>query len=136
MFTPLSVDKRVWPSISRIEGVEEQLGNAIRITRVQFKDEKHCSAKCGSGEFLGFDVADSFFLSTLSNCAFNDSGFLATKEEWWPKINEWHLFGLFGDAKAFSLFSDAKWAPEHAPTFVYGIWLDGGEGRGAGTYGT
>ena len=76
--------------------------------------------------FLGYDVATTGPISALSNCGFSTD----TKEEyverakaqWGPKLNKFHLFNEYFHAKEFKNYSNIE-VPEHAPFFVYGIWL-------------
>ncbi|PZN81338.1 MAG: hypothetical protein DM484_08555 [Candidatus Methylumidiphilus alinenensis] len=78
-----------------------------------------------SWEFLGYDVADQWMLSVLSNC-----GFLPGMDEvdklrsaCAPLLNKFHLFGNLKDAIFFKKFSDRRLRDDHAPCFVYGIWI-------------
>ena len=73
-------------------------------------------------DLLGYDVADYYLLSGLTNC-----GYVRTEEAaslapvWAPLLNEWHLFDNPEDATAFAAVT-AKRVPEHAPFFAYGIY--------------
>ena len=69
-------------------------------------------------EDLGFDVADRYLLSGLSNCAHPSERISALRLEWSSRVN------------SFGLISNPRWAgefvsivdrlvPEHAPFFVY-----------------
>jgi hypothetical protein len=73
--------------------------------------------------FLGFDVADEWLESGLTNRVFRpdveDPEML--RGRWAPCLNEYHLFPLFEAAEEFVKFSDAR-SPEHAPFYVYGLW--------------
>jgi hypothetical protein len=72
---------------------------------------------------VGYDVADAFLLSALTNCGFlpgyDDAGRM--RQEWGPYLNEFHLFRELKVASAFREMSDQRLAADHAPTFVYGI---------------
>jgi len=74
-------------------------------------------------QFLGFDVADAYLLSALTNCGFlpGKDNVEAMRREWAPHLNEFHLFSKLSIASAFRRFSDVRLAGDHAPTFVYGI---------------
>ncbi len=79
----------------------------------------------GEWQFVGFDVADTYLLSALTNCGFL-SGYdnaEALREQWAPHLNEFHLFSELSAASAFRRFSDVRLASDHAPTFVYGIHI-------------
>lgn len=72
---------------------------------------------------LGFDVADTWLLSALTNCGFlpgyDDIDRL--REHWAPHLNDNHLFTDLDAAIAFREMSDQRLAGDHAPTFVYAI---------------
>ena len=72
--------------------------------------------------FLGFDVGDGSMLSGLINCGYEDAERTALAEEWGPRLNEHHLLKDAESAFAFRLLSNRR-AAEHAPFFVYGLWL-------------
>jgi hypothetical protein len=72
-------------------------------------------------QFLGCDVGDGSLLSGLTNCGFGDQRETLTKE-WGPRLNEHHLFQDAESAFAFRLVTNRR-VPEHAPFFVYGLWL-------------
>lgn len=69
----------------------------------------------------GYDVADYFLLSGLTNCG---SPHWANPEEWSPRLNQYHLFQDAATAVDFKAEAD-KHVPEHAPFFVFALWLLG-----------
>lgn len=74
-------------------------------------------------QLVGYDIADAFLLSALTNCGFL-SGYddvNRMRQQWAPHLNEFHLFGDLRVASAFREMSDHRLASDHAPTFVYGI---------------
>lgn len=75
-------------------------------------------------ELLGYDVCDSWLLSGLSNCGFQPEkeDVNALRNTWGTRLNRYHLFQDYNDASEFTAFSDSR-VPEHAPFFVYGLWL-------------
>ena len=79
----------------------------------------------GEWQFVGFDVADAYLLSALTNCGFlpGQDKAEALRREWAPHLNEFHLFAELSAASAFRRFSDVRLASDHAPTFVYGIHI-------------
>jgi hypothetical protein len=82
------------------------------------------AARDSSWTFLGFDVSDQWLLSGLSNCGFlpeveDVSGLRA---QWGPQLNQYHLFDSFDAATAFKDLSNVR-VQEHAPFFVFGLWL-------------
>lgn len=77
-----------------------------------------------SWPFLGYDVADSALISGLSNCGFvsglDDSA--ALQAEWASRLNDHGLFVEWTDAAVFRKEIGIR-LPEHAPFFVFGLWL-------------
>lgn len=71
-----------------------------------------------SWTFLGFDVSDASFLSSLTNCHKN---FLAAKENKFF-LNKYHLFEEAEVADRFKDISNGT-IEDHAPFFVYGLWI-------------
>jgi hypothetical protein len=71
---------------------------------------------------LGFDVGDGGMLSGLMNCSYNAEERKGLVEEWGPWLNEAHLFADAEAAFEFRLLTNRRVA-EHAPFFVYGLWL-------------
>lgn len=73
--------------------------------------------------FLGYDVADRWLLSGLTNC-----GFISTsedvhglKKEWGAKLNDHHLFEDLEHARLFKELANKR-ASEHSPFFIFGLW--------------
>jgi len=85
----------------------------------------HPDQRGGNWEFVGYDVADQWMLSALSNCGFlpglDDVQHL--RAEWGPRLNAFHLFQNIHDAILFKHFSDQRLRDDHAPCFVYGLWF-------------
>ena len=77
-----------------------------------------------SWRFLGYDVSDGALLSGLSNCGFVEGldDVVLLRSTLGPRLNEYGLFDLLEHAIKFRDFSNIR-VPEHAPFFVYGIWL-------------
>lgn len=73
-------------------------------------------------KFLGYDISDRFFLSGLSNCGYYAEERLALQREWEPRINEYHLVSGIDSANKFKIMT-AERVKEHAPFYVFGIWL-------------
>lgn len=74
--------------------------------------------------FLGYDISDRWLLSGLTNCGFLPSldDAEALKRKWGRLLNSNHLFNSLEYALEFAALSDKR-AAEHAPFFVFGIWL-------------
>lgn len=73
--------------------------------------------------FLGFDVADMWLQSGLSNCGFlpEQEDVAGLKGAWAPKLNDFHLLQALGEAVEFKELSNRR-AEEHAPFFVFELW--------------
>jgi hypothetical protein len=72
--------------------------------------------------FLGFDIADGGFISGLTNCGYTGEDTPALRRQWAGHLNEHHLLEDLEQALAFRDLSDRR-VPEHAPFFVFGLWL-------------
>lgn len=78
-----------------------------------------------SWTFLGFDVADRWLLSALSNCGFiaGLDDVAALRRAYAPMLNQFHLFSNLDHAIDFKRFSDRRLAGDHAPCFIFGLWM-------------
>ena len=68
----------------------------------------------------GYDVADSYLLSGLSNCMLSDSELEGLRRTWAASLNANGLFSERSDAIEFAKVCDGLVA-EHAPFFAYRI---------------
>jgi hypothetical protein len=71
---------------------------------------------------LGYDVADPWLVSGLSNCGYSPGERTKFRPQWEDKINEYHLFDDAAVAHSFALATNQR-VPEHAPFFVYGLFI-------------
>jgi hypothetical protein len=71
---------------------------------------------------LGYDVADRWLLSGLSSCGYRAEERERLRARFGPQLNAGHLFADLKRANEFKLIS-AERVVEHAPFFVYGLWL-------------
>ncbi len=69
---------------------------------------------------LGYDVADEWETSGLSNCGYRFPEDSAIKLEYGPMLNEHGLFTTIEDALPFVDVTDER-VEEHYPFFVYGL---------------
>lgn len=78
----------------------------------------------GGWRLLGFDVADSFLLSGLSNGGFRPEleAVSPLRAVWGPLLNRWHLFTDTSAATAFQKLANSR-MPEHSPFFIFAVWL-------------
>jgi hypothetical protein len=82
--------------------------------------------RCGDDwTLLGYDVGDQWMLSALSNCGFRPvlDDVVKLRAKWGPRLNQFHLFENLEDAILFARFSDERLRGDHAPCFVYGLWI-------------
>jgi hypothetical protein len=74
---------------------------------------------------LGFDVADGYGVSGLSNCGYADEELETYRSRWSGFLNAFHLFE--GAAQALEFASDADHRiSSHAPFSAYGLYLVSG----------
>ncbi|PTL76850.1 hypothetical protein DAT35_47090 [Vitiosangium sp. GDMCC 1.1324] len=73
-------------------------------------------------KLLGYDVADGGLISGLSNCGYTEAEAASLRAKWAGHLNEHHLLGDLERALEFREVSDRR-VPEHAPFFVFGLWL-------------
>ena len=76
--------------------------------------------------FLGFDVSDGSLLSGLSNCGYYPDELSTLRPQWQSRLNAWHLFEAREDAFEFRSLADKR-VTEHAPFFVFGLYLVEGD---------
>jgi len=70
---------------------------------------------------VGYDIADQFFVSSLSNCGYgNNEGEGDARFEYASYVNDYGLFGALNDAIKFKSVSNIS-VKEHAPFYVYGV---------------
>jgi len=75
-----------------------------------------------STKFIGYDVADRFLLSGLMNCGYNESDRATLEQNWGEHLNIYHLFTDYDLANEFKQLTNHE-VEEHAPFFVYGLYL-------------
>jgi hypothetical protein len=80
-----------------------------------------------SWRLLGFDVADRFLMSGLSNCAYAPTEKETLSAVWSMKLSELGLIRNLEDASAFRAATDRR-VQEHSPFFVFGLYALGGSG--------
>jgi len=75
-----------------------------------------------SWHLLGYDVADSYLLSGLTNLGYGDDEVQDIGPKYLPFLNEYHLFQSVEPAAEF-IHRAEEGARAHAPFFVFGLWL-------------
>jgi hypothetical protein len=73
-------------------------------------------------QFLGFDIADGSSISGLSNCGYAENEAATLRPRWAHRLNDHGLFSNVDDALAFRQVANDR-VPEHAPFFVFGLWV-------------
>jgi len=124
------VPEGLWPSLSDLYAAAGALDRAgivaVRITAFP-EDEPPPENLDPAGpaaeryDLLGYDVADYWQLSGLTNCGYSPEEAASLAPVWAPLLNEWHLFGNPDDAEAYAYVTDKR-VPEHAPFYAYGIY--------------
>lgn len=71
---------------------------------------------------LGYDVADWWLLSGLSNCGYTTEEKKSLSNQFASDINEYGLFVSGNAAQCFCADCNLR-VPQHAPFAIYGIWL-------------
>jgi hypothetical protein len=124
------VPEGLWPNLSDLFAAAGALDRAgvvaVRITAFG-EDEPTPESLDPTGpageryDLLGYDVADYWQLSGLTNCGYSPEEAASLAPVWAPLLNEWHLFGNPDDAEAYADVTDKR-VPEHAPFYAYGIY--------------
>jgi hypothetical protein len=124
------VPERLWPGLSDLFAAAGALGRAgvvaVRITA--FPEDEPTPESLDPIEpaaerydLLGYDVADYWQLSGLTNCGYSPEEAASLAPVWAPLLNQWHLFGNPDDAAAYADVTEKR-VPEHAPFYAYGIY--------------
>jgi len=130
-------NRELWDDLTRLAETLGPLANhAHRIVAVAWASADGFSKHASSGapyrektvpdalgpewRLLGFDVADAYFTSGLSNCGYTESERTSLRPLWAGRLNEHHLFVDVRHALAFCGVAESR-APEHAPFLVYAI---------------
>ena len=127
---PPPVPEGLWPSLSDLFAAAAALDRAgvvaVRITAFPEEEEEdgptpEITPAVERYDLLGYDVADYWQLSGLTNCGYSPEEAASLAPVWAPLLNEWHLFGNPDDAEAYAYATDKR-VPEHAPFYAYGIY--------------
>jgi len=73
-------------------------------------------------EFLGYDVADPYLLSGLTNVIYEAHEVQILIDKYSNHLNKYHLFDSLEFAELFKIFCNIN-VNEHSPFSVYGIYL-------------
>jgi len=124
---PPPMPEGLWPNLSDVFAAAGALDRAgvvvVRITAFR-EDEPPTPGIEPAAErydFLGYDVADYWLLSGLTNCGYSPEEAASLAPVWAPLLNEWHLFDNPDDAEAFADVTDKR-VPEHAPFYAHGVY--------------
>lgn len=73
-------------------------------------------------KLLGYDVADAWATSGLSNCGYSGEERIGEAQKLFGMfVNDFHLFDEIDRAREFVLYTNKR-VREHAPFYVYGMW--------------
>jgi hypothetical protein len=114
----------LWTDLDEMRGVCVFSARPLRVVAVVAQEHPlagHSAALDGSAAAawptIGFDVADEYLLSGLTDCGYGDE-LVDAQRRFGGALNEHHLFANDADARAFAAFSDTR-VTEHAPFYVY-----------------
>jgi hypothetical protein len=127
---PPPVPEGLWPNPSDLFAAAGALDRAgvvaVRITAFE-EDGPTTESLDPTGpaveryDLLGYDVADYWQLSGLTNCGYSPEEAASLAPVWALLLNEWHLFDNPDDAAAYADVTDKR-VPEHAPFYAYGLY--------------
>ena len=106
---------------SAIPSREERAYWQARTERILYQP----ALRAPSWHLLGYDVADGYLLSGLTNLSWDPvspAEVQSISEKYLPSLNEYHLFTSVEPAAQFIPLAE-EGAREHAPFFVFGLWL-------------
>jgi hypothetical protein len=72
--------------------------------------------------FVGYDIADRYLTSGLSNCGYSLSEIERVRVEWKDEVNEFGLLKSVNPALRFREFTDKR-VTQHAPFYIFGVYL-------------
>lgn len=78
--------------------------------------------------FLGYDIADEYMLSGLTNCGYSEDEKPSLKQKWSNRLNEFGLLTTIEDASEFKKITDQR-VVEHSPFFLYSLFSEEEIGR-------
>ena len=70
---------------------------------------------------FGYDVADKYLMSGMSNCAYTPEEMSTTRLRWRGKINSYGLLPTAVEAESLRLETEDR-VKEHSPFFVFGLY--------------
>lgn len=70
---------------------------------------------------LGYDVADRYMISGLTNCGYDDNEKILLQKRWGSLINEYGLIKTLDDAVSFKRVCNKR-VQTHYPFYVYGLF--------------
>lgn len=123
VLNPLSVDDGIWPKASG-EGVAE----GVRVATLAEPsmpapgavEESSETAAVAEWYLLGYDVADAWQVSGLTNCGYSPEEKAALAQTWKPRLTANGLLRTLAWAKEFVAVANGR-VTEHAPFFVYEV---------------
>ena len=121
--TPLSVDDGIWPNTPDTD-IERTVRIAILAELAMPApgaiEPPIEAAAAAHWPLLGYDVADAWQVSGLTNCAYSPQEKASLTDIWRPRLTRSGLIQTEAWASAFVDIANVR-VPEHAPFFVYEI---------------
>lgn len=123
VLNPLSVDDGIWPTVSG-----EAVAQGVRVAILADPSMPAPGAVDASSELaaaaewplLGYDVADAWQVSGLTNCGYSSEEKAALAEIWKHRLTRSGLLRTLNWAKEFVAVANGR-VTEHAPFFVYEV---------------
>jgi hypothetical protein len=117
--SPLSVDDGIWPKLPEggTRGVRVAILAEPSMPPGAMEESTETEA-AAEGPLLGYDVADAWQVSGLTNCGYSPEEKAALTETWRPRLAANGLLRTLTWAKEFVEVANGR-VVEHAPFYVY-----------------
>jgi hypothetical protein len=123
VLNPLSVDDGIWPKASGerpAKGVRVAILAEPSMPAPGAAEESSQSTAATEWQLLGYDVADAWQVSGLSNCRYSPEEKAALAQIWKPRLTGSGLLRTLAWAEEFVAVANER-VTEHAPFFVYEV---------------
>ena len=120
---PAPAVEQLWPDVAAVLAAAHavDLTDTLIVQITADLDDDVAGAVPDHADLIGFDVADYWLMSGLTNCGYSPQEAAALTPVWGPRLNHWHLFATLAEATVFAEVTDER-VPEHAPFYAYGIY--------------
>jgi len=73
--------------------------------------------------FLGYDIADRYMISGLSNCGYADDEKRLLQPYWSTRLNHFGLLTTLADAREYRQITERR-IPQHKPFYIWSLYAD------------